>query len=257
MQKGYFYLGSGYSIPYFANTTNAGLLSGEWKGRHMHSYNMMPYEIVKEYGAEALTDDELLAIFIRTGTKEENAVGVANRILNSFPERNLLGLCHIPWKELIKIPGIGEVKAIRLKCLAELARRISKTEAKKGLRFDRPDTVWQYYKESMRHEDRERVLLIMLDQKLQLITDAVLSVGTVRESIVSPRELFLIALKEKAVQIMLLHNHPSGDPSPSRADMEITERVRMLGAMMEIPLVDHIIIGDKTYCSMRESGYFA
>ena len=171
----------------------------------MHSYEMMPYEIVKAYGAEELGDAELLAVFIRTGTKDENAVSVANRILNSFPERNLLGLCHIPWRELMKTPGIGEVKAIRLKCLAELARRISKTEAKKGLRFDRPDTVWQYYKESMRHEDRERVILIMLDQKLQLITDAVLSIGTVRESIVSPRELFLTALKEKAVQIMRQH----------------------------------------------------
>lgn len=223
----------------------------------MHSYDRMPYEVVKEYGAEALADDELLAVFIRTGTKDENAVGVANRILDSFPERSLLGLCHIPWKELMKIPGIGEVKAIRLKCLAELARRISRTEAKKGLRFDQPATVWQYYKESMRHEERERVLLVMLDQKLQLISDAVLSIGTVRESVLSPRELFLTALREKAVQILLVHNHPSGDSSPSRADLEITERVRMLGAMMEIPLVDHIIIGDKTYCSLRESGYFA
>jgi len=217
---------------------------------------MLPYEVVKEYGAEELKDDELLAVFIRTGTKEENAVAVANRILDSFPERNLLGLCHIPWKELMKIPGIGEVKAIRLKCLAELAVRISKAEAKKGLKFDRPGTIWQYYKESLRHEERERVILIMLDQKLQLITDAVLSIGTVRESIVSPRELFLMALKEKAVQIMLVHNHPSGDPAPSKADLEITERVRLLGAMMEIPLVDHIIIGDKTYCSLRERGYF-
>ncbi len=222
----------------------------------MHSYDMMPYEIVKEYGAEALGDDELLAVFIRTGTKDENAVGVANRILNSFPERSLLGLFHIPWKELMKIPGIGEVKAIKLTCLAELARRLSKMEAKKGLQFDRPETVWQYYKESLRHEERERVVLIMLDQKLQLISDAVLSIGTVRESIVSPRELFLTALQEKAVQLMLLHNHPSGDPTPSEADLKVTERVRMLGAMMEIPLVDHIIIGDKTYCSMRESGYF-
>lgn len=223
----------------------------------MHSHDMQPYEVVKTYGVEELDDQELLAVFIRTGTKEENAMEIANRILNSFPERNLLGLCHIPWKELMKIPGIGEVKAIRLKCLAELARRISGAEAKKGLKFDRPETIWNYYRESLRHEERERVILVMLDQKLNLIADAVLSIGTVRESVVSPRELFLMALREKAVQVMLLHNHPSGDPTPSRADLEITERVRMLGAMMEIPLVDHIIIGDKTYCSMRESGYLA
>lgn len=222
----------------------------------MHSYDMMPYEVVKEYGAEELDDKELLAVFIRTGTREQNAVEVADRVLNSFPERNLLGLCHIPWKELMKIPGIGEVKAIKLKCLAELARRISKMEARKGLKFDQPGTIWQYYKESLRHEEREKVILIMLDQKLQMLSDAVLSIGTVRESIVSPRELFLLALKEKAVQIMLVHNHPSGDPTPSRADLAITRRVQMLGAMMEIPLTDHIIIGDKTYCSLREKGYF-
>lgn len=221
----------------------------------MHSYDMMPYEVVKEYGAEALDDKELLAVFIRTGTREQNAVEVANRVLNSFPEKNLLGLCHIPWRELTKISGIGEVKAIRLKCLAELARRISGMEARKGLKFDQPETIWQYYKESLRHEEREKVILIMLDQKLQLISDAVLSIGTVRESLVSPRELFLLALREKAVQIMLVHNHPSGDPTPSRADLEITKRVQMLGAMMEIPLTDHIIIGDKTYCSLREKGY--
>lgn len=221
----------------------------------MHSHDMQPYEVVKAYGVEELDDQELLAVFIRTGTKEENALGIANRILNSFPERNLLGLCHIPWKELMKIPGIGEVKAVRLKCLAELARRISAAEAKKGLKFDQPKTVWHYYRESLRHEERERVILVMLDQKLNLICDAVLSIGTVRESIVSPRELFLTALQEKAVQIMLIHNHPSGDPTPSRADLEITKKVQLLGTMMEIPLVDHIIIGDKTYCSLRESGY--
>ncbi len=223
----------------------------------MHSNDMLPYEVVKAYGAEELNDDELLAVFIRTGTKDENAVAVARRVLDSFPDKNLLGLCHVSWKELMKIPGIGEVKAVKLKCLAELAMRISITEAKKGMKYDRPETVWRYYKESLRHQEQERVVLIMMDQKLQLIKDMVLSFGTVKESLVSPREIFIQALKEKAVQIMLVHNHPSGDPAPSRADLEITERIRLLGAMIDIPLVDHIIIGDKTYCSLREAGYFA
>ena len=157
----------------------------------------------------------------------------------------------------MKISGIGEVKAIRLKCLAELARRISRMTAKKGLKFDRPETIWQYYKESMRHEERERVLLIMLDQKLQLICDAVLSIGTIRESIVSPRELFLMALKEKAVQIILVHNHPSGDPTPSLADRVLTGNVRETGERMGIRLLDHVIIGDNCYVSFKERAWFS
>lgn len=222
----------------------------------MHSHDMLPYEVVKERGVEELSDAELLAVFIRTGTKHQNAVKVAEQILDSFPERNLLGLCHIPWKELMKIPGIGEVKAIRLKCLAELAKRISRTEAKKGLRFDQPETVWLYYRENLRHAEQEKVILIMLDQKLQLICDDELSKGTVRECLVPPGELFKKALQQKAAQVMLLHNHPSGDPSPSKADLEITKKISILGEMMDIPLVDHIIVGDKTYCSLREKGYF-
>ncbi len=215
---------------------------------------MQPYEKFKAFGAESLSDEELLAIFIRTGTKDKNSVEIAGQILERLPGKNLLGLFHISWKNLLGFPGIGEVKAVKLKCLAELARRISQTRAEKGLRFDHPATVADYYMESLRHEEKERVLLIMLDKRLHLISDAVLSIGTVSESLVSPRELFLLALRENAVHIMLVHNHPSGDASPSRDDLKITERIRALGIMIGIPLVDHIIIGDNQYISLREAG---
>lgn len=221
----------------------------------MHSNDMLPYEVVKSYGAEELNDDELLAVFIRTGTKDENAVAVARRVLKSLPGENLLGLCHVSWKELTKTAGIGEVKAIKLRCLAELAMRISMKYAEKGLKFDRPETIWRYYRESLRHKEREEVIVISLDQKLQLIKSTELSSGTIRECLVSPRGIFLEALNEKAANIILVHNHPSGDPTPSKADLDITSKVWRLGEMMDIPLVDHIIIGDKTYCSLREKGF--
>lgn len=216
---------------------------------------MQPYEKFKTLGAESLSDEELLAIFIRTGTSKKDSVEIAGEILDTFPKRSLLGLCHIPWKTLTEIPGIGEVKAVKLKCLAELARRISQTKARKGLKFDRPETVAEYYMESLRHEEKERVVLILLDKKLHLISDTVLSIGTVSESLISPRELFLIALREKAVQIILLHNHPSGDASPSGDDLKITERIRLSGQLMGIPLIDHIIIGDNQFTSLRQAGY--
>ncbi len=215
---------------------------------------MQPYEKFKVLGAESLSDEELLAIFIRTGTKDNDSVGLAKQILGIFPDRSLLGLFHISWKRLTDIPGIGEVKAIKLKCLAELARRISQTRAREHLTFEAPETVAEYYMESLRHEEREQVILIMLDNKLRMISDAVVSVGTVCESIVSPRELFRMALKEGAVQIMLLHNHPSGDSSPSRADLKITEELCRLGDMMDLPLLDHIIIGDNQFISLKQAG---
>lgn len=215
---------------------------------------MQPYEKFKVLGAESLSDEELLAIFIRTGTKDNDSVGLAEQILSIFPDRSLLGLFHISWKKLTDIPGIGEVKAIKLKCLAELARRISQTRAKEHLTFEAPETVAEYYMESLRHEEREQVILIMLDKKLRMISDAVVSVGTVCESIVSPRELFRMALKEGAVQIVLLHNHPSGDASPSKADLNITEELCCLGNMMDIPLLDHIIIGDNQFISLKQAG---
>lgn len=217
---------------------------------------MQPYEKFKADGAEHLSDEELLAVFIRTGTKDQNSVEIAEYMLGECLGGSLLGLFHISWKNLMKIPGIGEVKAVRLKCLAELARRISQTRAEKNLRFDDPATVAAYYMEDMRHREQEYALLIMLDQKLHLISDEVLSIGTVSESVVSPRELFLKALRENAVQIMLLHNHPSGDPSPSEADLKITEKIRLLGAMLNIPLTDHIIIGDNRYISLRKAGFW-
>ncbi|MBE5851713.1 MAG: DNA repair protein RadC [Lachnospiraceae bacterium] len=216
---------------------------------------MQPYEKFKLLGPGALTDEELLGIIIRTGTMDKDSVQIASRLLNDFPEHNLLGLFQTSWQDLMKYQGIGEVKAIRIKCIAEMAMRMSRSRAAKKLNFNHPDTVADYYMESLRHERNEKVILILLDQQLKFISDMVISIGTINKSILSPREIFANALKMNAAQFMLLHNHPSGDPTPSESDITITKEISNLSIIMELPLVDHIIIGDNRYLSLRVAGY--
>ena len=217
---------------------------------------MQPYEKFKKFGPEAMSEEELLAIMIRTGTKEKDSLALAKQILEMIPEHNLLGLFHCKWQDLLRIDGIGEVKAIKIMCIAELSKRISKTQAQKRLKFNHPATVAEYYMESMRHLEQERVLLIILDKKLGFMNDLELSKGTISASLLSPREIFISALKENAVQIMLLHNHPSGDPTPSEEDILVTRKIYKLSKLLDLPLVDHIIIGDNKYISLKEYDLF-
>lgn len=217
---------------------------------------MLPYEKFKLLGPENLTDEELLAIFIRTGTSSEDALTVARNLLAALPGGSLLGLFHLSWKQLTNISGIGEVKAVRLKCLTELAVRVAKENAHKELVFTSPEAVARYYMEQLRHRDRECVVVIFLDHKLHYLGDKMLSQGTADSSFLSPRDVFRSALSEKATHIMLLHNHPSGDPTPSEADISVTKRIAQLGQQMDLPLVDHIIIGDRCFCSLKSEKLF-
>ena len=148
------------------------------------------------------------------------------------------------------------MKAIQIRCLAELARRMAKAEALEGLDFSSPNTIARYYMEDMRHRQKEVMKLLLLNTKARLIGASDISVGTVNATLVSPRELFLEALKKNAVSIILLHNHPSGDPTPSQEDILLTQRVRKAGNLIGIELLDHIIIGDNRYISLREKGFF-
>lgn len=216
----------------------------------------MPYEKFKRFGAKFLTEAELLAVILRTGTKEISAVELGRRILDlpPYPIKGILGLHHISVEQLMKIKGIGEVKAIQVKCIAELSNRIAQANREQGLCFNQPKTVAQYYMEQMRHEDKEQVLVLFLDNKSRLLKELLLSSGSVSSSIVSPRELFIEALKAEAVGFMLLHNHPSGDPTPSIPDHNVTRNMIQCGKMLDIPLIDHIIIGDNKYISFKEAG---
>lgn len=215
-----------------------------------------PYEKCEQYGARNLTDVELLAVLLRTGTKGESSIRLAQRILHpDFAESGILSLHQWTMEQLLQIKGIGRVKAIQILCLSELAKRLAKAEAAVGLNFSAPETIAQYYMEDMRHKKREVLKLLLLNTKARLIGESSISTGTVDMALVSPRELFVEALRKNAVSIILLHNHPSGDPTPSKEDVAITRKVREAGILIGIELLDHIIIGDNRFISLREKGF--
>ena len=214
-----------------------------------------PYEKCRRAGAESLIDAELVAVIIRTGRRGASAVSLAENVLKlSGGFAGLTGLCHHSIPELMTIPGIGRVKAIQLQCVGELSRRIAKTRARELLAFPNADTIAGYYMEQLRHEEREHLIAMMLDSKNRMIGERTVSLGTVNAALLSPRELFLDALRCRAVSVILIHNHPSGDPTPSEEDLLITEKIRMGGELLDIHLLDHIVIGDRCYYSLREEG---
>lgn len=215
----------------------------------------MPYERFLRFGPENLTEAELLAIIIRTGTREHSALDLAEQVLKlaRYPREGLLGLYHVTLEELQAVKGIGEVKAVKLKCLAELSMRMSAATAKEGLCITSSVQVAAYFMERLRHRQTECVILACLDAKGQMLCEKKLSEGSVRMALIPPREVFLEALSCRAVNILLVHNHPSGDPTPSRADRELTESIREIGQKLDIPLLDHIVIGDNRYVSFKES----
>ena len=216
-----------------------------------------PYEKCERFGAENLTDAELLAVILRSGTRGENSLDLARRLLHpDFGSTGLRSIHQWTMEHLIRIRGIGKVKAVQILCLSELAKRMARSSATEGLDFSNPQTVARYYMEDMRHKEKEVTKLLLLNTKAKLIGECVISVGTVDAALVSPRELFIEALKRNASAIILLHNHPSGDPSPSREDVRITRRIYEAGALLGISLLDHIIIGDNCFISLKEQGLF-
>ena len=217
---------------------------------------MLPYERFLNAGAESLTDAELLAIIIRTGSNLLTPIDIAQNILNlsKGKERGLNSLFSLSIDELKSIHGIGEVKAVKLKCIAELAKRMSIQRSFEGTFFESSYQVAHLYMEKMRHEEREKAILLCLNNKNKLINETILSIGTINSASLSPRDVFINALKTGAAFVVLLHNHPSGDPTPSRADVELTNKIRESGYMLDIMLKDHIIIGNQSYYSFNEKG---
>lgn len=214
-----------------------------------------PYEKCLKEGCGALSDSELLAVILRSGTRGSNSLSLANQIMkfmeeSSFP--GLTGLLHVSVEDLTRIHGIGKVKAIQLKCIGELSKRIASTAARGQLTFRNPSSIAAYYMEQLRHEEQELMVVMMLDTRNHLLGEQILTRGTVNATLITPREIFLEALRRHAACLILVHNHPSGDPAPSENDRLVTSRVLQAGEILGIHLIDHIIIGDHRYYSFRE-----
>lgn len=219
------------------------------------SESLRPYEKCLLKGAQTLSDEELLAVIIRCGTKNENSVALAERVLSLGAQGGgLLNIMDLSVKDLMKVRGIGKVKAVQVKCIGELSRRIVKCSHNRQMKFDSAQSVADYYMEDMRYLKREKIMALMLDTACHYVGEYEVSLGTVNTSLISPREIFIEALKCEAVNIILVHNHPSGNPEPSSEDIVMTGNIGSIGKFIGIGIIDHIIIGDNTYISLRDKG---
>lgn len=211
-----------------------------------------PYEKLEQYGAKALTNAELIAIIIKTGTKEETAVGLAQQVLklNNTKEENLKFLMDLTVEEFMKIKGIGKVKAIQLKAVCELATRINAISNYKEKQIKRPQDIAEILIEEMRFEKQEILKIAMLNNKNKLLKIKDIAKGGGNFVTATMKSILNEAVKIEAAKIILIHNHPAGDPTPSNQDIEFTKNVEQASKLLGIQLLDHIVIGNGNYVSI-------
>ena len=212
-----------------------------------------PYEKLETYGAETLTNSELLAIIIKTGTKEYTAVGLAQKILMLNEETNkedLSFLQDISITDFMKIKGIGKVKAIQLLAVCELAKRINKPINKQKIKINNSNDVAKLLMNELRYEKREKVKLILLNSKNIILKIKDISYGGTNFAMIEPKEILNEAIKIEAPKMILVHNHPSGDVRPSKADFNFTDKIYEASELLGIQFLDHIIIGNNKFESI-------
>ena len=214
-----------------------------------------PYEKCEHFGPEYLSDAELLAVILRSGAQGVSALELSRSILTLLGGGGIGNLHSLSPEDLLELRGIGRVKAVQIRCIAELSRRIAQAKigAEDELVYDSPEVIGSYYMEEMRHEVQEIVMVLCLSSRGRLLGKKVISRGNINTALLGPREIFVEALSRRAASVILLHNHPSGDPSPSEEDIRIIRMISDTGDMIGIPLLDHLVIGDRTYVSMRQS----
>ena len=210
-----------------------------------------PREKALIYGIESLNNVELLALVLRTGNKHENVLELAQRILVEIG--GMEHLMELNYAFLTSMKGIKDAKAIELLSVLELAKRINNISYKKVLMND-PYNIYQYMKNKMMYLNQEHFVILCLDTKCQLIKEKTLFIGTTNMSLVTAKEIFKEAIQANSTFLILCHNHPSGDSTPSDADISLTENVKKLGDLMGIKVLDHIIIGKNEFYSL-EIGY--
>lgn len=212
-----------------------------------------PYEKLETYGAETLTNSELLAIIIKTGTKEETAVNLAQRILklnDGTNKEDLSFLQDISIKDFMKINGIGKVKAIQLHAVCELAKRMNKPINKQSIKINNSNDVAKLLMNELRYEKREKVKLVLLNSKNIILSIKDISYGGTNFAMIEPKEVLNEAIKIGAPKMILVHNHPSGDVKPSKADFNFTDKIYEASELLGIKLLDHIIIGNNIFESI-------
>ncbi len=225
--------------------------------RHLPSDDQ-PYEKLMNQGAQALSDAELLAVIIRSGNRAESALTVCQRLLSDRNEKNGCGLLAIADKSLEELtarPGIGKVKAVQMKAAIEIGYRAalaSRTSNRQLIRS--PEDAFLLLDLEMRNLPREELRIILLDVRNKVIRISRISEGGLTASVVFPRDLFREAVKANAAGVILAHNHPSGDATPSREDLETTRRLTEAGEMMCIRIIDHLILAAGGSISLKQHG---
>lgn len=213
-----------------------------------------PRERLLALGPGFLSNAELLAIVLRNGSRERSALQVAQEILAAYKEEGISALGRMSAGELMQIRGIGSAKAAEVMAAVELGKRLSACPAGRRAAVTCPGDAADYALPRFRYEEREHFAIILLNVKNHILSMPVISIGSLTASVVHPREVFRAAIQQTAASIILVHNHPSGDPTPSREDIEITNRLVAVGRVMDIPVLDHIILGNDNYISLREKG---
>ncbi|EGT3616711.1 JAB domain-containing protein [Clostridium perfringens] len=208
-----------------------------------------PREKLLFYGAQFLSNEELLAIILRTGNKDSNVVELSYRIIHSVG--GLKGLFKASAKELMEVKGVKEAKATQILAMCELYRRFKASEFTQ-VKISKPSDVAELVLDELRMLQQEVLMLLTLDTKNKVISKKEIFRGGLNSSLVHPREIFREAVKDSAASIIICHNHPSGDPAPSKDDINITTRLKECGKMMGIELLDHLIIGDNRFISLKE-----
>lgn len=214
--------------------------------------NERPREKMKRYGANTLSNCELLAIILRTGTPKNNVLDLCNNLLKCG--HGLNGLLNLSYNELIEINGIGIAKAMQIMALSELSKRFKTYRSGDTYKISTPKDVADLVMNEMRDLNKEILKLILLNTKNVVIQMRNISMGSLNSSIVHPREVFSEAILWHSASIIICHNHPSGDPAPSKEDINITRRLRECGKIIGIEVLDHVIIGDGIYISLKEKG---
>lgn len=214
---------------------------------------LKPRERLKKLGTEVLSDSELVALLLCTGTPQQTALEVAQQVLLACPGQNIQGLSRLNLSQLCHFPGLGLAKASRLMAAVELGRRLTETTPPVLAGILRPADVAALLQPRYGHKQQEHFIALVLNTKNQVITQSVVTVGLLDTTLIHPRELFQVAISHHAHAIIVAHNHPSGDPTPSAEDLALTTRLIECGDLLGIPVLDHVILGASHHISLRET----